>query len=153
MRHRMAGKQLGRDTQQRTSLFKNLLSALFEYGYIETTESKAKAIKGVADKLISNAQAGTLPARRLLARFFGTRKIVNKLVDEVAPAMGERKSGFTRIVRLGKRRGDDSMMVKMELIEKVTKKTETVAPKTLKAKEPVKKQVAKAAEVVEPETK
>lgn len=118
MRHRVNKKHLGRDTAQRKSLFKNLLRALFEHGQIETTEAKAKAIKGIADKLVSRAQSGTLPARRLIAEFFGRRSVANRLVDEVAPAMNDRKSGFTRIIRLGKRRGDDSMMVKMELVKK-----------------------------------
>src|SRR5437879_3894437 len=118
MRHRVKANKLGRDTAQRKSLFKNLLTALFVHGEIQTTEAKAKAIKGLADKLISRAQAGTMPARRLIGRFFGTRAVVNRLVDEVAPAMKDRKSGFTRIIRLGKRMGDDSMMVKMELVTK-----------------------------------
>lgn len=124
MRHRVKGVKLGRDTAQRKSLFKNLLTALFVHGEIQTTEAKAKAIKGIADKLVSRAQSGTLPARRLISRFFGTRIVANRLVDEVAPAMKDRQSGFTRIVRLGKRMGDDSMMVKMELMTKPVKKEE-----------------------------
>lgn len=133
MRHRSATKHFNRDTEQRKSLFKNLLRALFEHGQIETTEPKAKALKGIADKLIHRAAQGTIPARRLLQRFFGTRAIVNRLVDEVAPAMKDRNSGYTRIVRLGKRRGDDSMMVKMELVVKPVAKTVTVATKEAKA--------------------
>ncbi len=137
MRHRSNTTHLNRNTAQRKSLFKNLLRALFEYGQIETTETKAKAIKSIADKLVHRAQEGTISARRLLQRFFGTRAVVNRLVDEVAPAMGERTSGYTRIVRLGKRKGDDSMMVKMELVnkpsakvqEKVATKATTTEPK------------------------
>jgi large subunit ribosomal protein L17 len=134
MRHRVSGVKLGRNTEQRKSLFKNLLSALFTNGEIQTTEAKAKAIKGIADKLISRAQGNSLPARRLLARFFGKRALVNRLVDEVAPAMKDRKSGFTRIVRLGKRMGDDSMMVRMELITRPAKK-EVQAPQAEEKKE------------------
>lgn len=124
MRHRVATTKLGRDTAQRKSLFKNLLTALFTHGEIQTTEAKAKAIKGIADKLISRSQTGGMAARRLIGRFFGTRAIANRLVDEVAPAMSDRKSGFTRIIRLGKRMGDDSMMVKMELVTKPIVKEE-----------------------------
>jgi large subunit ribosomal protein L17 len=151
MRHRSATRHLGRDTEQRKSLFKNLLQALFEHGQIETTEAKAKAIKGIADKLIHRAQEGTIPARRVIARFFGTRQAVNMLVDQVAPAMKDRTSGYTRIVRLGKRRGDDSMMVKMELIARPLAKPEVVStPKTKKVAavaktEEVKKPVKKVA--------
>lgn len=142
MRHRSATSHLGRDTEQRKSLFKNLIQALFEHGSIETTEAKAKAIKGIADKLIHRAQEGTMPARRILQRFFGTRKAVNVLVDQVAPAMKDRTSGFTRIVRLGKRRGDDSMMVKMELMSPPLAKPEVVTTAPEKTE---KKTVKKAA--------
>lgn len=132
MRHRSSTRHLGRNTEQRKSLFKNLLQALFTSGSIETTEAKAKAIKGIADKLIYRAQQGTVATRRVLQRFFGTRQAVNILVDQVAPAMQGRTSGYTRIVRLGKRRGDDSMMVKMELVAKPVAK-----PEVLKAEKPV----------------
>lgn len=142
MRHRIAGVKLGRNTEQRTSLFKNLLTALFVHGQIQTTESKAKAIKGLADKLVTKAKNGTLPARRSLGQFFGKRELANRLVDEVAPVMKDRTSGFTRIVRLGKRMGDDSMMVKMELVAKPTAKAEIKKP----VKE-VKKSVVKKKEV------
>ncbi len=141
MRHRVNSNKLGRDTAQRKSLFKNLLTALFVHGEIQTTEAKAKAIKGVADKLIARAQVGGMTARRLIGRFFGTRAVANRLVDEVAPAMRDRKSGFTRIVRLGKRMGDDSMMVKMELITKPAVKEEI---KPAEEKKEPKKTVKKA---------
>lgn len=142
MRHRVNGTKLGRNSGQRTSLFKNLLTALFVHGEIQTTEAKAKAIKGVADKLISRAQAGGMTARRLISRFFGTRAVANRLVDEVAPAMSDRKSGFTRIVRLGKRMGDDSMMVKMELITKPVAR-EIVKPVEEKVEKKVDKKASK----------
>lgn len=150
MRHRSSTRHLGRDTEQRKSLFKNLLQALFEYGSIETTEAKAKAIKGIADKLIHRAVEGTVPARRILQRFFGTRQAVSVLVDQVAPAMKDRTSGYTRIVRLGKRRGDDSMMVKMELVAAPIKAERVEAPKAAKpAKKTVKKVAAKPEVVAE----
>ncbi len=148
MRHRVKGVKLGRDTAQRKSLFKNLLSSLFMHGEIQTTEAKAKAIKGIADKLISRASAGTMPARRLISQFFGTRAVANRLVDEVAPAMKDRTSGFTRIIRLGKRMGDDSMMVKMELITKpVVKEVIQEAPvvqEAVKVQETAKPKAAAA---------
>lgn len=147
MRHRVKGAKLGRDTAQRKSLFKNLLSALFTHGEIQTTEAKAKAIKGIADKLIARAQAGTLPARRLISQFFGRRDVANRLVDEVAPAMKDRTSGFTRIIRLGKRMGDDSMMVKMELITKPVVKEEVKSEVKVEEKKPktTKKKAEKTA--------
>lgn len=124
MRHRVKRKLFNRDTNARKILFKNLLANLFEHGTIETTEPKAKQIKRLADKLIHRAQAGTVPARRLLERFFGSKKVVNRLVDGVAPAMKDRSSGFTRITRVGRRRGDDAEMVFLELITQPTAKPE-----------------------------
>ncbi len=128
MRHRVKSNHLNRDTNNRKALFKSLITSLIQVGEIKTTEPKAKAIKGLTDKLISRAQNGSIAARRLLARFFGRRDIVNKLVDEVAPAMSDRKSGFTRITKLGKRRGDNAVMVKMELVAKPVVSDEVAQP-------------------------
>lgn len=149
MRHRVKAKHLNRDTNSRKALFKSLVTALIQKGEIETTEPKAKAIKGLVDKLIHKAQDGGVHARRILARFFGRRDIVNQLVDGVAPAMQDRQSGYTRIVRIGKRRGDNTMMVKMELVAKPEQpKTEeksikAEAKKTVKSTKPKTKKESK----------
>ena len=124
MRHRVQAKHFNRDSNSRKALFKSLVSSLIQSGEIQTTEPKAKAIKGLVDKLIHKAQEGTINTRRILARFFGRRDVVNQLVDSVAPAMKDRQSGFTRIIRLGKRRGDNTMLVKMELVAKPEEKKE-----------------------------
>lgn len=138
MRHNVAGSKLNRDIKQRKALFKNLITALIEHGEIKTTEAKAKAIRGIADKLIYKAKEGTVAARRVLASFFGTRQIVNKLVDEVAPVMKDRNSGFTRIVRMTEtRRGDNSTVVRMELVAK---------PEVKKAVEKTKETVQEVAD-------
>jgi len=121
MRHRVKGKKLGRDSGQRKALFKNLINALILREEIETTESKAKAVKGLVDKLITRGKTGTLHARRLIAAFLADKQAVNKLVDEIAPRFKTRPGGFTRMIRLGRRRGDDAMMVKLELVEKKEK--------------------------------
>jgi large subunit ribosomal protein L17 len=142
MRHRVKAQHFNRDTKSRKALFKNLLSSLFEHGAVETTEQKAKAIKRLADKIIGKALPGTLTARRVLERFFGSKQIVNRLVDSVAPVMRDRTSGFTRIIRLGSRRGDDATMVKLELVvqpqakpeKKVEVKTEVKELKAAPAK-------------------
>jgi large subunit ribosomal protein L17 len=118
MRHRVAGKKLNRDIKHRKALFKNLISALIVHEEIQTTENKAKAIKGLTDKLISRGKKGTLHARRTIAAFLQNKTAVNKIVDDLGPRFKNRVSGFTRIIRLGKRRGDDTMMVKMEFVEK-----------------------------------
>jgi large subunit ribosomal protein L17 len=118
MRHRVSGKKLNRDIKHRKALFKNLISALIIHEEIQTTESKAKAIKGLTDKLISRGKKGTLQARRAIAAFLQDKTAVNKIVDDLGPRFKNRVSGFTRIIRLGKRRGDDAVMVKMEFVEK-----------------------------------
>jgi len=117
MRHRVKGKKLNRTVSHRRALFRNLVASLIEKGEVKTTEAKAKAIKGVVDKLLVQAKAGTVHARRVVGGFLQRRLLVNKLVDKIVPSLGNRTSGFTRIVRLGKRRGDDAMMVKMELVD------------------------------------
>ncbi len=138
MRHRIASTSLNRDTNNRKALFKSLISSLIEVGEIKTTEAKAKAIKGLTDKLIHKAQDGSITARRLLARFFGRRDVVNTLVDQIAPSMKDRKSGFTRIIPLGKRRGDNATLVKMQLVSKTSAET-PVQTETKKVTEKVEK--------------
>jgi large subunit ribosomal protein L17 len=118
MRHRQSGKKFNRNTSQRKALFKNLIQSLIIHEEIKTTEAKAKAIKRLVAKLITKAKAGTLHARRQILAFLPDKKAANKLFDETALRFKKRTSGFTRLVRLGKRRGDDAMMVKLELTEK-----------------------------------
>lgn len=117
MRHKVSGKKLSRNRDARKALFKSLISSLIKHGQIKTTEAKAKAIRGLIDKLVGRAKHGTLHARRLIAGFLQDKKVVNKLVDEIAPKFHSRPSGFTRIIRLGRRKGDQAMIVKMEFVE------------------------------------
>jgi len=124
MRHKKAGKRLNRNTSQRKALFKNLIQALIIHEEIKTTEAKAKSIKRLVDKLITKAKKGSLHARRQILAFLPDKKAANKLVDEIGVRFKKRTSGFTRLIRLGKRRGDDAMMVKIEFVEKATAKTQ-----------------------------
>lgn len=153
MRHRVKAKHFNRDTKGRKALFKNLLSALFEHGAIETTEPKAKAIKRLADKVIGKAMPRTLNARRILERFFGSKQVVNRVVDAVAPAMKGRNSGFTRIIRLGNRRGDDAEMVKLELVDKPNAKPEAPAKVAAVKEEKTEKVEKKAVKKATPKKK
>ncbi len=109
----MYGKKLGRDKNQRTALFKNLVQSLIISESIETTESKAKAIKGLVDTLISQAKSKN---RALLSQFFTDKKIVEKLVTDLVPRLKERSSGYTSVVKLGKRLGDNALIVRMSLL-------------------------------------
>jgi large subunit ribosomal protein L17 len=135
MRHRVFGRKLNRDYNARKALLKNLVSSLILHGSIETTEAKAKAIRGLVDKLVTKAKLKTLSDRRLIASFLPSKDVVNKLVDEIAPKFAGRQGGFTRILKLGKRMGDRAAIVKMEFVEKVEPgffkpvKEKMVAPK------------------------
>ncbi|MFC1727554.1 50S ribosomal protein L17 [Patescibacteria group bacterium] len=137
MRHRVAGKKLSRHRSHRKSLFKGLISSLVIYGEVKTTESKAKAVRPLVEKLITKGKPGTLHARRLIAAFLQDKKVVNKIVDELSPLFKDRPGGYTRIIRIGRRQGDDAMMVKLELVEKPVSSKKT-SPKNEKI---VKKQI------------
>jgi large subunit ribosomal protein L17 len=121
MRHQKQGKKFGRNTNQRKALLRNLIESLIIHEEIKTTESKAKTLKQLVDKLITKAKIGSLHVRRQILSFLPNKKAVNKLVEEIAPRFKQRTSGFTRFIRLGNRRGDNAMMVKMELVEKKSK--------------------------------
>jgi large subunit ribosomal protein L17 len=116
MKHAVKGKQLNRDVTARRALFKNLTLSLIEHGHITTTLAKAQAIKSSFDKLVTKAKQGTLHNRRLIDRQLNQRLAVNRLVDEIAPQI-KRASGFTRMTKLGMRRGDAAEMVKIEIID------------------------------------
>lgn len=132
MKHQIAGFKLNRSSSHRQALYKNLLTALITHGAITTTLTKAKAIQGQADSLISTAKKGQLSHRRQLDRVLNQRFLVNRLVDEIAPHTGTRNSGFTRIVKLQNRRGDAALMARLELVDKIPVKEAVVAPPTKK---------------------
>jgi len=147
MRHQVRGRKLNRDTHERKALFKALINSLVLKGEIKTTETKAKAIRSLVDKLITKGKKGTLNSRRLIGAFLQNKVAVNKIVDEIAPLFKTRKGGYTRMVRLGERRGDDTRMVKLELTEKpeVKKKAPEEVKKETKPVKEEKKPKVKAA--------
>lgn len=125
MRHQVAGFKLGRSRDQRLALRRNLICQLFEHERIETTHTKALAIRGEAEKLITlarNSSKGTdiekVNARRLAAARLGNAPdAVKKLFDEIAPRFENRNGGYLRILRIGPRLGDAAEMVLVELVE------------------------------------
>lgn len=148
MRHRVKIKHFNRDSKARKALFKGLVRSLVEHGAIVTTESKAKEIKRIADKIISNAKIDTIATRRLLHKFFGRRDVVNSLVDRIAPVFSDKNSGFTTIEDAGLRRGDNTKLSKLSL----TKMPSRIG--TLKAeKKPAKEVAAKKVVAKKVETK
>lgn len=128
MRHNVYGKHLSRDKNERTALFKSLVRSLILSEKIQTTEAKAKAIKGLVDKIIN--QAKTPSTKKLVAQFITDKKASEKLIKELAPTFSNRNSGYTTVVKLGRRLGDGAMMVQMSLVE--GKKKEPAEPKTKK---------------------
>ena len=117
MRHRVAGRHLNRSTGMRRALFRNLISELIRHERIRTTEAKARAIRADAEKIITLARRGDLHARRQVLRTIADRELVDKLFDDVAPRYADRPGGYTRMLKLGPRRGDAAAMVLLELVE------------------------------------
>ena len=124
MRHRVFGYKLGRSKDQRIALRRNLIKQLFEHERIHTTRTKAQAVRGQAERLITLAKLGNqagdakmVHARRLAAARLSDADAVKKLFDEIAPRFETRPGGYTRIIKLGPRRGDAAEMVILELVE------------------------------------
>ena len=119
MRHQRKGKKLGRDCAHRKALYSNLSGALIEHGRIKTTEAKAKAVKPIAEKMITLGRKGDLTARRQALAYLRSQEVVHRLFAEVAPRFTDRPGGYTRIVKLGARYGDAAEMVYLELVDYV----------------------------------
>ena len=117
MRHRKRGRQLGRNTKHRLALFRNLATSLMEHERIETTEAKAKELRGITDNLITLGKQGTLHARRGALRVLRTKETVSKLFDDVAKRFPDRHGGYTRIIKTRQRPGDAAKLVAIELVE------------------------------------
>jgi large subunit ribosomal protein L17 len=151
MRHRIAGSSLGRDSEHRIALRRNLAASLFESETVSTTIQKAKEVKSFSEKLITLAKKGTLAARRRAIALLGNRTIVKneegkivkvstvigKLFSDIAPRYLDRKGGYTRIIKLAKTRlGDNGQLVLLQLVgkEHEPKKSEASAAKKSRAK-------------------
>ena len=117
MRHHRAGKKLGRDSAHRKALYSNLAGALIEHGRIKTTEAKAKAVKPIAEQMITLGRRGDIHARRQATAYLRSQDVVHKLFSEVAPRFADRPGGYSRIVKLGPRQGDAAEMVYLELVD------------------------------------
>lgn len=124
MRHKVAGRRLGRTKGQRAALRRTMIKQLFENERIQTTRAKAEAVRRPAEKLITLAKRGNdadgaqaVHARRLAVARLGDKEIVAKLFDEIAPRYVDRPGGYTRVTKLGPRQGDAAEMVVLELVE------------------------------------
>jgi large subunit ribosomal protein L17 len=117
VRHQRSGKKLGRDSSHRKAMYANLACSLIEHGRIRTTEAKAKAVKPFAEQMISLGRRGDLHARRRALANLRSQEVVYKLFSDVGPRFAERPGGYSRIVKLGPRKGDAAEMVYLELVD------------------------------------
>ena len=124
MRHQVSGYRLGRSSGARLALRRNLIKQFFTHERIQTTKTKAAAIRGEAEKLITiarNSAQGSdidkVNARRLVASKLGDNQVIKRLFDEIAPRFANRPGGYTRVLKLGPRMGDAADMVILELVE------------------------------------
>src|SRR3954465_10274389 len=117
MRHARSGKKLGRDSAHRRALYANLASQLIEHERIKTTITKAKAVKPIAEQMITLGRRGDIHARRQAVAFLRSKDIVHKLFSEIGPRFAERPGGYLRIVKIGPRYGDAADMVYLELVD------------------------------------
>ena len=116
MRHRIAGRKLGRSSGHRRAMYRNLVTDLLGYEKITTTEAKAKEVRGIAEKMITLGKEGGLNSRRGVLSYIMTKKVTEKVFAELAPRYAERPGGYTRIIKLGPRLGDGAAMVRLELV-------------------------------------
>lgn len=116
MRHRKKGRNLSRSPSHRKALLRNMATSLFQHERITTTTARAKELRPYVERLITLAKRGDLHARRLAARRIGDRAVLGKLFDDIAPRYSERPGGYTRILKLGNRKGDAAEMALIELV-------------------------------------
>ena len=118
MRHRVAGRKLGRTTEHRIALLRNLSTALFDKEKIATTLAKAKELRPFAERLLSVSKRESLHARRRVARHIHDRAVVSKLFDTLSARYAQRPGGYTRVMKLGPRVGDAAPMSIVELVDR-----------------------------------
>lgn len=128
MRHNVSGRKLNRTAAHRKMLYRNLVTSLFKHERITTTVPKAKEARIVAEKMITFAKRGDLHARRMVARKVTEPAVLQKLFEEIGPRFAERPGGYTRILRMGPRQGDNAEMAILELVDNTAK------PKVLDSK-------------------
>src|SRR5512143_1510020 len=147
MRHRNTGRQFGRNSSHRRALFRNLVTSLLEHGKVETTEAKAKEIRGIADKMITLGKRGDLHAKRLALAYIQSRDVVAKLFSDIAPRSANRNGGYTRVIKTRVRLGDSAPMAVIELVDR--EGAAPAAPKKARVAAPAAEAPKKAAPVAE----
>src|SRR5512135_1121969 len=140
MRHSFGNRKLGRVTSHRLAMFRNQLASLVESERIVTTLPKAKELRPIVERIVTQGRRGTLQARRLAQRWVGSNTVLQKLFDVIGPRFKDRNGGYLRIVKLGPRPGDGAEMAVLEFVDFEMKKVEKPAPEEKKAKGKAKKE-------------
>ena len=109
-------RKLGRPTDQRIAMLRNLTTSVLEHGKIETTVTRAKEVRKLADRMVTLGKTGTLHTRRQALSWVTKEDVVTKLFEDIAPKYADRNGGYTRIIRIGPRRGDAAEMAVLELV-------------------------------------
>ncbi len=147
MRHRKAGNKLGRNSSHRRAMLRNMVTSLFEHEQVETTDAKAKALRPVAEKMITLAKRGDLSARRQALGYIQDKKVTHRLFDELKDRYLDRQGGYLRIVKKGIRKGDGAAVSIVQLLPeeegkksgkkrpRKTKQAKTEQPKVKSAQE------------------
>ena len=117
MRHKVDGRKLGRPSDHRLAMYRNLVTELLDHEKIQTTEAKAKEIRSMAEHMITLGKDGSLNARRKALAFIFEERVTDKVFKELAPRYTERSGGYTRITKLSPRLGDNAAMVQLELLK------------------------------------
>lgn len=141
MNHRNGFNPLSRTTAHRRAMTRNMVTSLFRYERITTTEAKAKEVRKAAEKLITRAKVDSVHNRRTAAQFISDGKVLNKLFTDIGPRMKDRNGGYTRILKLGQRQGDAAESVIFELVD--YKLPDSTAQDTKSAKKAAAKKAAK----------
>lgn len=160
MRHRKSGIKLNRTSSHRTAMFRNMVTSLFKYDRIRTTDAKAKELRRWADNLITLAKRGDLHARRQALSIIREKNVVHKLFENADERYGQRAGGYTRIIKLGKRPGDAADVSMIELItseaaeekKKKSKKIKSDKKQTVESKTDVEESQEKEADLETEET-
>lgn len=129
MRHLKSGRKLGRTSSHRLAMLRNMVTSLIEHETIQTTDCKAKELRRLADKMVTLGKRGDIHARRHALKIVRTKTAVKKLFDEVAPRFRDRNGGYTRIIKIGRRIGDNAPVSIIELVDKPTVQPEKKAEK------------------------
>ena len=152
MRHNASGRKLGRTTSHRLALFRNQLASLMAAERIVTTLPKAKELRPLAERLVTQGKRCTVHARRMVGRWIPNRELIKKVFDQIAPRFQERPGGYLRIVKLGSRQGDGAELAVLEFVDFELKKAAAKAPASGEKADKGKK-TEKAAEAAATEEK